>query len=88
MMCWVIIFVMSTVGQTVGRLGRDDATRLGKRGQCSYWNFPAGDYRSVNYKNQMLKTMLLLELHTMLWTELFVTVGSTVTKPIWYMLFI
>ena len=39
--CWVIVSV-STVGQTVGRLGRDDATRSGKRGECSDWNFQLG----------------------------------------------
>ena len=40
--CWVIVSVMSTVGQTVGRLGRDDATRSGKRGEYSDWNFQLG----------------------------------------------
>ena len=39
--CWVIVSVMSTVGQTVGRLGRDDARR-GKYGECSDWNFQLG----------------------------------------------
>ena len=39
--CWVIVSAMWTVGQTVGRLGRDDATRSG-RSRPSDWNFQLG----------------------------------------------
>ena len=56
-----------------GKIGKGWCNKIGKNGTIFRLEFPTGDYRIVNYTNQMLKTSLLLELHTMWWIELFVS---------------
>ena len=52
-----------------GKIGKGWCNKIGKMRRIFRLEFPTGDYRSVNYTNQMLKTRLLLELNTMWWTD-------------------
>lgn len=69
-----------------GKIGKGWCNKIGKI-QTFRLEFPTGDYRSVNYTYQMLKTRLL---YGTSYTGLFLIAGVYCHKThlIWYMLFL